>query len=450
LSKPAAAVWRAADAAFSSYAPFRDQSCDRWHRKAQVTSGKTGSVGSNPGGRGENQSALRAFDQSLSQQVRAAMRPPDRLVNRSRPPAHLAPRRLGEPEVSLERKEKNHDEDGFDDDVNLLTADARLDDRVAEVYEDADFYEQALKEFLETRGAGSNLGASLGVPAASQPPKRRKQVDRRASKGRKLRYHVQQPLVNFCAPVELEVPGGRKKSSRGSSRRAREKERVAEIRDAESRPGGYIVFEKRKAVVFIASTHIVDCMYRTVRASTRVEAARVCVSFVCRVVRRSLSVIVKQAVKKKTVFFSSRRSTALSARLHLGHAVLVQDAGEEGLGDVVAVVQCALERARAGLDVAAHAAPCGEKKSERNDERTKNEKRVREENAQPTNACSRRHFRVPRRRFRETREREGRGFRGPSERAARRGRGGAPSSLLPTHRSRTARIRGRSCPSGTS
>ena len=206
LSKPAAAVWRAADAAFQSYAPFRDQSCDRWHRKAQVTSGKTGSVGSNPGGRGENLGALRAFDQSLSQQVRAAMRPPDRLVNRSRPPAHLAPRRLGEPEVSLERKEKNHDEDGFDDDVALLTADARADDRVAEVYEDADFYEQALKEFLETRGAGSNLGAA-GVPAASQPPKRRKQVDRRASKGRKLRYHVQQPLVNFCAPVELEVPG---------------------------------------------------------------------------------------------------------------------------------------------------------------------------------------------------------------------------------------------------
>jgi hypothetical protein len=61
-----------------------------------------------------------------------------------------------------------------------------------------------------------------------------------------------------------------------------------------------------------------------------------------------------------------------------------------------------------------------------------------------------RYFRVPRRCFRETREREGRGFRGPSERAARRGRGGAPSSLLPTHRSRTARIRGRSCPSGTS
>ena len=208
-AKPAAAVWRAADASFENFAPFRDQSCDRWHRKAQVTSGKTGGVSSaRPGGA---PSALRAFDQSLSQQVRAAMRPPDRLVHRSRPPAHLAPRRLGEPNVVEGEQTRGASSDAFDEEASSLTAsglreNARLDDRVAEVYEDADFYEQALKEFLETRGAGSNLEAA-GVAAANKPPKRRKQVDRRASKGRKLRYHVQQPLVNFCAPVEMEVPG---------------------------------------------------------------------------------------------------------------------------------------------------------------------------------------------------------------------------------------------------
>ena len=208
-SMPAESAWRAADASFENFAPFRDQSCDRWHRKAQVTSGKTGGVSSAmPGGA---PSALRAFDQSLSQQVRAAMRPPDRLVHRSRPPAHLAPRRLGEPNVVEGEQTRGASSDAFDEEASSLTAsglreNARLDDRVAEVYEDADFYEQALKEFLETRGAGSNLEAA-GVAAANKPPKRRKQVDRRASKGRKLRYHVQQPLVNFCAPVEMEVPG---------------------------------------------------------------------------------------------------------------------------------------------------------------------------------------------------------------------------------------------------
>lgn len=35
-----------------------------------------------------------------------------------------------------------------------------------------------------------------------QGPKRRKNVDRRASKGRKLRYHVQEKLVNFMTPAE--------------------------------------------------------------------------------------------------------------------------------------------------------------------------------------------------------------------------------------------------------
>lgn len=31
-------------------------------------------------------------------------------------------------------------------------------------------------------------------------------MDRRASKGRKLRYHIHEKLVNFMAPVELEAP----------------------------------------------------------------------------------------------------------------------------------------------------------------------------------------------------------------------------------------------------
>jgi protein AATF/BFR2 len=76
--------------------------------------------------------------------------------------------------------------------------------RVEELYDDADFYEQSLKVFLESRGGG---GGAAGLAAhAARPKKRRKAVDRRASKGRKLRYHVQQPLVNFVAPVEKEVP----------------------------------------------------------------------------------------------------------------------------------------------------------------------------------------------------------------------------------------------------
>lgn len=40
-----------------------------------------------------------------------------------------------------------------------------------------------------------------------QAPKRRKTVDRRASKGRKLRFHVHDKLVNFMAPASESYGG---------------------------------------------------------------------------------------------------------------------------------------------------------------------------------------------------------------------------------------------------
>lgn len=59
--------------------------------------------------------------------------------------------------------------------------------------------EPTLQEFIESGVAGS-----MGGQAALRSQKKRKVVDRRASKGRKLRYHVQEKLVNFMTPVVLE------------------------------------------------------------------------------------------------------------------------------------------------------------------------------------------------------------------------------------------------------
>lgn len=193
LASPASEVWENIDSVYQRFAAFRDVSIDRWHRKAQVQVGKMSAGGSVGGGE------MRAFNQSVSAQVASAMRIPDRLVRKSQPPAHLAPKRLGEPE-GTEKAAPTGDRTE-DLDADDLEAAARAEARVEEIYDDADFYEQVLKEFLESAGAAAGLAA-----AASKPAKRRKVVDRRASKGRKLRYHVQQKLVNFCAPVELEVP----------------------------------------------------------------------------------------------------------------------------------------------------------------------------------------------------------------------------------------------------
>ena len=50
------------------------------------------------------------------------------------------------------------------------------------------------------------------------------------------------------------------------------------------------------------------------------------------------------------LFSSSERDS------HLGHALLIKDAREQGFGNIVAVIKGALERARAAGGVAAHAA----------------------------------------------------------------------------------------------
>ncbi len=73
--------------------------------------------------------------------------------------------------------------------TDATTADAAAADedtsRDAETFDDGELYAQLLKEFLDAGGAGAGAAA-----AAARGPKRRKLVDRRASKGRKLRYQV--------------------------------------------------------------------------------------------------------------------------------------------------------------------------------------------------------------------------------------------------------------------
>lgn len=76
------------------------------------------------------------------------------------------------------------------------------------IYDDADFYQLLLKELVDQRtndaGAGSNANGNVPTVrwTAIKEAKTRKQVDRRASKGRKLRFTVHEKLQNFMAPEE--------------------------------------------------------------------------------------------------------------------------------------------------------------------------------------------------------------------------------------------------------
>lgn len=76
-----------------------------------------------------------------------------------------------------------------------------------DIYDDADFYQLLLKELVDQRTSDTGAGGGDGgVPTvrwtAIKEAKTRKQVDRRASKGRKLRFTVHEKLQNFMAPED--------------------------------------------------------------------------------------------------------------------------------------------------------------------------------------------------------------------------------------------------------
>ncbi|KAF1925881.1 TRAUB-domain-containing protein [Didymella exigua CBS 183.55] len=86
----------------------------------------------------------------------------------------------------------------------------------AAIYDDADFYGLLLKELLEQRSAGVNAnGTSEFVVQApwqvAREAKTKKVVDTKASKGRRLRYTVQEKLQNFMAPEERGEWGERQR-----------------------------------------------------------------------------------------------------------------------------------------------------------------------------------------------------------------------------------------------
>ncbi|PHH91286.1 hypothetical protein CDD83_1051 [Cordyceps sp. RAO-2017] len=74
------------------------------------------------------------------------------------------------------------------------------------VYDDGDFYQLLLKELVDQRMVETSAGTASAVPTvmltAGKESKMRKQVDRKASKGRKMRFTVHEKLQNLMAPED--------------------------------------------------------------------------------------------------------------------------------------------------------------------------------------------------------------------------------------------------------
>ncbi|XP_019188693.1 PREDICTED: protein AATF-like isoform X2 [Ipomoea nil] len=159
----------------SRMSSFRDKSVDKWQRRTQVTSGAAAVKGK-----------LHAFNQSISQQVGNYMRDPSKMIKGMQ---------LSRSAVALF---------GTVPDLTTTQEEGINADGNPELLDDSDFYQQLLKEFFETIDPTSSDKAFYTLKRLQT--KKRKIVDRRASKSRKIRYNVHEKIVNFMAAQPMELP----------------------------------------------------------------------------------------------------------------------------------------------------------------------------------------------------------------------------------------------------
>ncbi|KAH9876400.1 hypothetical protein J1614_003531 [Plenodomus biglobosus] len=179
---PSSEIWSNIRTMDSSTQPYRKAVLERWSNKTKATTTTN------------NKSRLNASAQQTLTEVLDSQLTSSHLVARTQQPRSCAP---------LQSSVK-----------------AALPD--PNIYDDADFYGLMLKELLEQRSADLNAnGAANFVVQApwqvARDAKTKKVVDTKASKGRRLRYTVQEKIQNFMAPEDRGEWGDRQRDELFSS-----------------------------------------------------------------------------------------------------------------------------------------------------------------------------------------------------------------------------------------
>ncbi|EXA40315.1 hypothetical protein FOQG_01357 [Fusarium oxysporum f. sp. raphani 54005] len=167
VSMATSEIWEQLQAEEQRSIKSREDRLEKWSRKVQSVN-----VTAPKGLESRNKTLVSALKEQL-------IDPDNRLAKRSRVPRSCAPAQAAK---------------GASENSNI--------------YDDADFYQVLLKELVDQRtvegssGAGAGAAVPTVVLTAAKDVKSRKNVDRKASKGRKMRFTVHEKLQNFMAPED--------------------------------------------------------------------------------------------------------------------------------------------------------------------------------------------------------------------------------------------------------
>ncbi|XP_024127156.1 eukaryotic translation initiation factor 3 subunit D [Oryzias melastigma] len=169
---------------FSSFEPFRTVTLQKWDDRTRLVGGRGG---------------FGAFDRSIVTQVQQVLEDKERLVQRTQI-QRSEYRVLGRAEKALDTRQNADEQEGVKPNSHLK----HLDE---DIFDDDDFYHQLLRELIErkTSTADSNEQLATGrqwLAIQKLRSKMKRKVDTRASKGRKVRFHVHSKLLNFMAPMD--------------------------------------------------------------------------------------------------------------------------------------------------------------------------------------------------------------------------------------------------------
>ncbi|KAI9096155.1 apoptosis-antagonizing transcription factor [Phlyctochytrium arcticum] len=183
-------TWKDIHTLDTEFKAFRDPTIEKWSAKVQLTSGAA------------MQKKFKAINQSTLSQIRQVLNDKDRLIKRTQL-RRSEYRILGEAAKKIDAPSDEQMVDDLDD-GSPKKDDAHLTNFDAEIFDDGDYYQQLLKELIESRMADTDDPVLLGMKYAQlkqmQKKQKKKKVDTKASKGRKIRYHVHEKLQNFMVP----------------------------------------------------------------------------------------------------------------------------------------------------------------------------------------------------------------------------------------------------------
>ncbi|XP_051961047.1 protein AATF [Xyrauchen texanus] len=177
---------------FAAFLPYQDATLQKWYDKTRLTMGK-----SNKG--------FGAFDRNILTQVEQVLMDKERLVRRTQT-RRSEYRVLGKPEPSAPEIDSSNTTEGEAAEL-ALKANVHLKDLDEEIFDDDDFYHQLLRELIERKTSASdpNDQVAMGrqwLAIQKLRSKIKKKVDTKASKGRKIRFHIHSKLMNFMAPMD--------------------------------------------------------------------------------------------------------------------------------------------------------------------------------------------------------------------------------------------------------